>query len=34
LLAPTSDDGAVAWNYLDEVLGSADAKVYPILRKK
>jgi hypothetical protein len=33
LLAPTSDDGLTAWNYLDEMLG-ADVKVYPILRKK
>ncbi len=34
LLAPTSDDGVTAWNYLDDVLGSADAKTYPVLRKK
>ncbi len=34
LLAPTSDDGLVAWNYLDDVLGLPDAKVYPILRKR
>jgi hypothetical protein len=33
LLAPTSDDGLTAWNYLDEMLG-ADVKVYPILRKR
>jgi murein tripeptide amidase MpaA len=33
LLAPTSDDGLTAWNYLDDSLG-ADAKTYPILRKK
>ena len=33
LLAPTSDDGITAWNYLDDSLG-ADAKTYPILRKK
>jgi hypothetical protein len=33
LLAPTSDDGLTAWNYLDDSLGS-DAKTYPILRKK
>jgi hypothetical protein len=34
LLAPTSDDGLVAWNYLDDVLGDQAVKVYPILRKK
>jgi len=33
LIAPTSDDGLTAWNFLDEMLG-ADVKVYPILRKK
>jgi hypothetical protein len=33
LLAPTSDDGLTAWNYLDDMLG-ADAKVYPILRRR
>jgi hypothetical protein len=33
LIAPTSDDGLVTWNFLDDMLG-ADAKVYPILRKK
>jgi hypothetical protein len=33
LVAPTSDDGLVTWNFLDELLG-ADVKVYPILRKK
>jgi hypothetical protein len=33
LLAPTSDDGLTAWNYLDDMLGP-DVKVYPILRKK
>jgi hypothetical protein len=33
LLAPTSDDGVVAWNYLDDVLGTPEVKVYPILRK-
>ena len=33
LIAPTSDDGLVTWNFLDEMLG-ADVKVYPILRKK
>ena len=32
LLAPTSDDGLTAWNYLDDLL--ADAKTYPILRKR
>ena len=32
LLEPTSDDGLVAWNSLDERL--KDAKVYPILRKR
>jgi hypothetical protein len=32
LLEPTSDDGLVAWNYLDDQL--KDAKVYPILRRK
>ena len=32
LLAPTSDDGVVYWNDLDEAL--KDAKVYPILRKR
>jgi hypothetical protein len=32
LLEPTSDDGLVAWNYLDDQL--KDAKVYPIIRKK
>ena len=31
-LEPMSDDGLVAWNFLDEQL--KDAKVYPILRKK
>jgi hypothetical protein len=34
LLAPTSDDGLVAWNYLDDVLGDTSLKTYPILRKK
>ena len=34
LLAPTSDDGLVTWNYLDDVLANQDVKVYPILRKK
>ncbi len=33
LLAPTSDDGLVTWNALDEMLG-ADVKEYPVLRKK
>lgn len=33
LLAPTSDDGLVAWNFLDDKLG-ADVKVAPIYRKK
>jgi hypothetical protein len=32
LIEPTSDDGLVAWNFLDDEL--KDAKVYPILRKK
>src|SRR5436190_8716702 len=32
LLEPASDDGLVAWNYLDDQLKDAD--VYPILRKK
>jgi hypothetical protein len=32
LLEPTSDDGVVAWNALDDEL--KDATVYPILRKK
>jgi len=31
LLEPTSDDGLVAWNFLDDQL--KDAKTYPILRK-
>ena len=33
LIAPTSDDGLVNWNFLDDKLG-ADVKVYPIYRKK
>jgi hypothetical protein len=33
LIAPTSDDGLVTWNFLDEGLG-AEVKVYPILRKR
>jgi hypothetical protein len=32
LLEPASDDGLVAWNYLDEQL--KDAATYPILRRK
>jgi len=32
LLAPTSDDGLTAWNFLDDQL--KDAKTYPILRRK
>jgi hypothetical protein len=33
LLAPTSDDGLVTWNALDEGLGS-EVKVYPVMRKR
>ena len=33
LLAPTSDDGIVAWNFVDDKLG-ADAKTAPIWRKR
>jgi len=33
LLAPTSDDGLVNWNYLDDMLGDT-AKAFPIARKK
>jgi len=33
LLAPTSDDGLVTWNALDEMLG-AEVKVYPVMRKR
>ena len=33
LLAPTSDDGLVAWNYLDDMLGEG-TKTFPIARKK
>jgi hypothetical protein len=33
LVAPTSDDGLVTWNFLDEMLG-AEVKEYPIYRKK
>jgi hypothetical protein len=32
LLEPASDDGLVAWNFLDDQL--KDATTYPILRKK
>jgi hypothetical protein len=32
LLEPASDDGLVAWNFLDDQL--KDAKTYPIVRKK
>ena len=32
LIAPTSDDGLLAWNVLDDLL--ADAKTYPVLRKR
>jgi hypothetical protein len=32
LLEPASDDGLVAWNFLDDQL--KDAKTYPILRRK
>ena len=32
LLEPMSDDGLVAWNFLDDQL--KDAKAYPILRRK
>jgi hypothetical protein len=34
LLEPTSDDGLVAWNYLDETLKDGTAAQYPILRRK
>jgi hypothetical protein len=33
LIAPTSDDGVVAWNFEDDLLG-ANAKTAPIWRKK
>jgi len=33
LIAPTSDDGVVNWNVIDDLLGEG-VKVYPILRKK
>lgn len=32
LLAPTSDDGLLTWNFFDELLG--DGKTYPVKRKK
>jgi hypothetical protein len=32
LLAPTSDDGLLTWNFFDDLLG--DAKTYPVKRKK
>ena len=32
LLEPASDDGVVAWNYLDDQLKDEAAKTYPILR--
>jgi hypothetical protein len=32
LIEPASDDGLVAWNFLDDEL--KDAKIYPILRRK
>lgn len=32
LLEPTSDDGLVNWNLLDDLL--ENAKTYPILRKR
>jgi hypothetical protein len=34
LLEPMSDDGLVAWNFLDETLKEATAAHYPILRRK
>jgi hypothetical protein len=34
LLEPTSDDGVVAWNYLDDQLKDPAATIYPILRRK
>jgi hypothetical protein len=34
LLEPTSDDGLVAWNYLDDLLKDVTAGPYPILRRK
>lgn len=33
LLAPTSDDGLVTWNYLEDMLGES-VKTAPIMRKK
>ena len=33
LLAPTSDDGVVNWNVIDDLLGEG-VKTYPIWRKK
>ncbi len=33
LIAPTSDDGLVTWNVLDDLLGEG-VKTYPILRKR
>src|SRR5262249_23605135 len=30
LIAPTSDDGLVTWNFLDDLLG-ADVKEYPVM---
>ena len=33
LLEPTSDDGLVAWNYLDDQLKDG-VKLYPVLRQK
>ena len=34
LLEPTTDDGAVTWNYLDNVLAAEGVTTYPILRKR
>jgi hypothetical protein len=33
LLAPTSDDGLLTWNFFDDLLG-ADVKTYPVKRRK
>ena len=33
LLAPTSDDGLTAWNFMDELLGEG-VKTYPVMRRK
>ena len=33
LIAPTSDDGLVTWNVLDDLLGEG-VKTYPILRSR